>query len=224
MFKLYGLNSVNSTIANASTSDMSLGSSEDNIQYVKPKDLPSGVIIAPQLSCQKDYPSDKENRPPRSYLRSTQLDDDDLSDTDSIFDLEFPASTPALADPRVKPLVVRVEQLTNVRYDRSLPADLTATIQAADTRLDATVRVADGRLTAAAKAQQEEEQKEIEIEKYQQLATDHALALLAAAKQDASDDRTCPSDVRQGLTAVSISLWKKKKKKKKKMFAPICVY
>ena len=199
MFKLYGPNSVNSTTANTSTSDMSLSSSEDDIQYVEPKDLPFGVTIAPQLSRQEDYPSDKENRLPRSYLRSTQLNDDDLSDTDGIFDLEFPVPTPALADLRVKPLAVRVEQLTNIRYDRSLPADLTTTIQAADTRLDVAVQVADERLAAAAKAQQEKEQKEKEIEEYQQITTNHALALLAATKQDASDDGTCPSDVRQGL-------------------------
>ena len=199
MFKLYGPNSVNSTAANASTSDMSLGSSEDDIQYIEPKDLPFGVTIAPQLSRQEDYPSDKENCPPRSYLQSTQLDNDDLSDTDGIFNLEYPAPTPALADPRAKPLAVRVEQLTSVQYDQTLPADLIATIQAADTRLDAAVRVADERLAAAAKVQQEKEQKEKEIEEQQQIATARALALLAVAKQDASDNGTRPSDVRQGL-------------------------
>ena len=179
---------------------MSLGSSEDDIQYIEPKDLSLRVTIAPQLSHQENYPSDKENRPPRtSYLRSTRLDDDDLSNTDGIFDLEFLTPAPALADLRVKPLAVRVKQLTNIRYDRSLPADLTTTIQAANTRLDTDVRVANKRLAAAAKAQQEKEQKEKEIEEPQQIATAHALALLAAIKQDAFDDGTCPSDVHQRL-------------------------
>ena len=61
MFCLNGRSSAKSTATN--TSDMSISSSgSDSIQYIKPQQLHTKVSTAPQLNCQEDYSSDKENR------------------------------------------------------------------------------------------------------------------------------------------------------------------
>ena len=118
MFTIYGPTSIYSTTANASTSDMFINSSEDSVQYIEPENLPR-VTITPQLSCQEEYPSDKENRLSRTtHLQFTRWDNiSNLSDTDRIYDLECPVPTPALVDPRPKPLEVRYERLEHIHYD-----------------------------------------------------------------------------------------------------------
>ena len=167
MFCLNGQSSAKSTAANAS--DMSISSSSsDSIQYIEPQKLPNRVSTAPQLSCQEDYTSGKENRLLEApLLRAARLNNDnDNSDVDCLYEVDRPRPTPSVADPRTKPLEVRHERLQSVQYDRGLSHEQSVTIQAADTRLNTAIHNADLQLLAAAAAaaaadeEEEEEEKE----------------------------------------------------------------
>ena len=167
MFCLNRQSSAKSTATNVS--DMSISSSSsDSIQFVEPQRLRAGISATPQLSHQEDYTSDKENRLLEApLLRTTRLDDDDDdSNDDCLYKVDRPGPTPSVVDPRTKPLEVRYERLQSVQYDRGLSHEQSATIQAADARLNAAIHNADLQLLAAAAAaaaadkEEEEEEKE----------------------------------------------------------------
>ena len=94
-----------------------------------------------------------------------------------------------LADLRTKPLEVRYERSQSVHYDRGLSHEQSATLQAANARLNAVIHNTDLQLlaavAAAAAADQEEEEEEKEETSAQQLATSQAATILAAARQGA---------------------------------------
>ena len=100
--------------------------------------------------------------------------------------MDWPRPPPSLADLRSKPLEVRYERLESIRYDRGLSHKQSATIQAANTRLNTAIHNADLQLlaaaAAAAAADQEEEEEEKEETSAQRLATSQATAILAAAR------------------------------------------
>ena len=202
MFCLNGQSSAKSTTANAS--DMSISSSSSSsIQYIEPQQLSNGVSAAPQLDCQEDYSSDKENRLLAApLLQATRLDDDDdNSNVDCLYKVDQPRLPPSVADPRTKPLEVRYERLQSIQYDRGLSYKQSTTIQAADAQLNAAIHNTDLQLlAAAAAADKEEEEEEKEETSAQQLATSQAATILATAYQGALTNGHTSADVRTGLT------------------------